>query len=609
MSAGLGVLSNDWRQRFRTIWHVDFEFREDSNHLPVPVCMYAREEHTGTTISLWRDELLRLTEAPFDTGSDSVTVAFASNADLQCFLSLGWRFPTNVVDPYVENIAAINGNTAIWPPADEKNRKGPPGLLDALKLYVLPRSGRSKEEKERMRRMILDNKQYTLDQRPEIQDYNREDVDDTITLLDVLSPSIDITRALFRGRYMAAVASMERVGLPVDGDYLGELVEAWDLLQLHYIQRDDEFGLYDGTSLVEARLWNLVEAKGWDWPRTQTGRYELKRKTIGKQATRYPELKSLARLRDQVAELRINKLANTVGPDNFSRCPLLPFWTVTGRNQPSAKDKMFLLGFPTWLHGVLKPPRGMALVELDFVAEEIAIVAGLSGDERMIADYQRGDPHWQFAVRAGLAAPGANVDNRIRDLCKPVCHGMNYGMTPFGIAAKTKRSMEWAREIHARHRQAYPVFHQWLGDVIAQARFDEIIETPLGWRQVVTADTRTRSLMNFPAQAAGGDVLRLAAVVATECGITVAAPVHDAFWILVPLEELDATIARMTEIMTEAGRLVTGGLPIKVKVEAVVRWPQCLGDVRKPEAKGQAMWCEVRELVRNGSLQKQASHG
>ena len=124
---------------------------------------------------------------------------------------------------------------------------------------------------------------------------------------------------------MAAVASMERVGLPVDGDYLGELVEAWDLLQLHYIQRDDEFGLYDGTSLVEARLWNLVEAKGWDWPRTQTGRYELKRKTIGKQATRYPELKSLARLRDQVAELRINKLANTVGPDNFSRCPLLPF--------------------------------------------------------------------------------------------------------------------------------------------------------------------------------------------------------------------------------------------------------------------------------------------
>ena len=224
MFEGSGVSSIDWRQRFRAIWHVDFEFREDANHLPVPVCMYAHEEHSGATISLWRDELLRLTEAPFDTGPDSVTVAFASNAELQCFLNLGWRFPTNVLDPYVENIATINGNSAIWPPADEKNRKGRPGLLDALKLYTLPGSGRSKDEKERLRRMILDNEHYTLDQRREIQDYNKDDVDDTSALLAVLSPSIDITHGLFHGRYMAAVAREERVGLPVDGDYLGELV-------------------------------------------------------------------------------------------------------------------------------------------------------------------------------------------------------------------------------------------------------------------------------------------------------------------------------------------------------------------------------------------------
>jgi hypothetical protein len=608
MSAGYEASSTDWRGRFRTIWHVDFEFREDANHLPVPVCMYAREERSGATISLWRDELLRLTRAPFDTGPDSVMVAFASNAELQCFLNLGLPFPANVLDPYVENIVAINGNTAVWPPAGEKNRKGRPGLLDALKLHGLAGCGRSQEEKDRMRDVILGNEDYTPDQRREIQGYNTDDVDDTIDLTSVL-PIEDIDHALFRGRSMAAVARKEHVGLPVYSEYLlDELVPAWDAIRLHYIQRDDEFHLYDGVNFVEARLWDLIEAEGWDWSRTNTGRYELTKKTIGKQATRYPELKSLARLRDQIAELRINKLANTVGPDGFSRCPLLPFWTTTGRNQPSAKDKMFLLGLPSWLHGLLKPPRGMALVELDFVAEEIAIMAGLSGDPAMIADYQNGDPYWQFAVRAKLAALGADVDNRIRDLCKPVCLGMNYGMTPYGIAAKTKKSLDWAREMHARHRYAYPVFHSWLGDVVAQAYFDEVITSPFGWRQIVTADTRTRSLMNFPAQAGGSDVMRLVSIVATECGIIIAAPVHDAFWILAPLDELDATIARMTEIMTEAGKLVTGGLPIRVKVEAVVRWPHCLGDVRAPDAKGQAMWCEVRELIRNGSLQK-VSHG
>jgi len=71
----------------------------------------------------------------------------------------GLPFPTNVLDQYVENIVAINGNTAVWPPQDEKNRKGRPGLLDALKLHGLPESGRSKEEKERIRRIILDNEQ------------------------------------------------------------------------------------------------------------------------------------------------------------------------------------------------------------------------------------------------------------------------------------------------------------------------------------------------------------------------------------------------------------------------------------------------------------------
>jgi hypothetical protein len=608
MSAGSGASSikGDWRQRFRSIWHVDTEYREDANHLPIPVCLHAHDEVSGKTLSLWRDELLASTRLPFDSGPDDAMVAFASNAELQCFLRLGLPFPNNVIDPYVENIVAINGNTAVWPPPDEKDRKGRPGLLDALKLHGLP--ARPQEHKDRMRDLILENEDYTPEQRREIQDYNKEDVDDTIALLSVL-PIDDIKHALFHGRYMAAVAREERVGLPVYSEYLlDELVPKWDAIRLHYIQRDDEFHLYDGVNFVEERLWDLIKAKGWDWPRTPTGKYQLKIATIGKQATRYPELKSLARLRDQIAELRINKLVNTVGPDGFSRCPLLPFWTITGRNQPSAKDKMFLPSLPKWLQGMLKPPRGMALVELDFVAEEPAIVAGLSGDPAMIADYQNGDVHWLFAVRAGLAAPNAAVDDHIRDLCKPVCHGMNYGISPYGIAAKTKKSLDWAREMQARHRYAYPVFHQWRGDVVAQAHFDEVITSPFGWRLIVTADTKTRTLMNFLAQAGGSDVMRLVSIVATECGITIAAPVHDAFWILAPLDELDTTIARMTEIMTEAGRLVTGGLPIRVKVEAVVRWPQCLGDVRKPDAKGQAMWCEVRELVRNGGLQK-TSHG
>jgi hypothetical protein len=452
-------------------------------------------------------------------------------------------------------------------------------------------------EKDQMRDLILSKSEYTEEERRAIQDYNRVDVEETRELLDVLAPSIDLPRALMRGRYMAAVARMERVGLPIDTEYFNRLLSVWEQIKLYYIRRDDEFGLYDGTKFDHRRLFDLIQVKGWDWPRTPTGRYQLKSGTLGKQARRYPELKKLARLHDQIAELRINHLVNTIGADGFSRCPLLPFWTVTGRNQPSAKDKMFLPGLPAWLHGVLKPPVGMALIEFDYAAEEIAIMAGLSGDGAMTTDYLT-DPYLGFGRRSHLVPQTATkrTHPEERNLCKVVCLGMNYGMTPFGIAAKTKKSLTWAREIHARHRHAYPVFHQWLRDFIAQSRFDGVMVTPFGWRQIITEHTKTRSLMNFPAQAGGGDVMWLAAIAATECGITIAAPVHDAFWVLCLLDEVDDTIERMTGIMRRAGELVAG-VPIAVEVAAVVRWPQCLGDVREPGDRSQDMWTEIRRLV------------
>jgi hypothetical protein len=560
--------------------------------------MYAYEQQTGTEIQLWENELRACRRPPFDISADSLFVAYAANAELSCFLALGWSFPKNVLDAYVETIAAINGNTAVWA---QKKR---PSLLEALELFGLA-AGMDTQEKERMRRLILEHSDYTNEQQREIKDYNRQDVIETVQLLNVLAPAIDLPRALLRGRYMAAVARMEWQGLPIDQEYLGLLLAHWGQLQLYYIQRDDIFGLYDGTSFSEHRLQELISARGWYWPLTATGRPELKLKTLGKQAQRYPELKKLVKLRDMIAELRINQLANTIGADGCSRCPLLPFWTKTGRNQPSGWDKMFLPGLPAWLHGLITPPPGWAIAELDWDGQEVGLMAAQSGDPTMIEDYASGDPHLSFGRRVKLLPPDATKDTHREErdkICKPVVLGQNYGMTPYGIAAKTGKLLLWARGIHTLHRLTYRVFHRWLADIVAQAKFDGMISSPFGWPQAVIANTKNRSLINFPAQAGGADMMRLAAIAATEAGIAVCAPVHDAFWVMAPLSEIEGTITSMKRIMIRASELVTGGLPIGVSVETLVRAPHCLGDVRKPQDKGQPMWCEVKGLVTNGLL-------
>jgi DNA polymerase I len=582
--------------RFQQVWHVDFEFRVDDCHRPVPVAMHAREHRTGTEIALRRDQLLRLTRPPFDTGPDTLITAYAAVAELTCFQVLGWSRPRNVLCTYFETSAAINGQEIV---GLEKKR---PKLIEACDLFGIPHMGA--EHKAHMYDLILNNTNYTDDQWREIVEYNRDDVLLESKLFEALAPTIDVPAALFRGRYAAAVADWELRGLPVDVVYIAALSAQWQALRMFFIRRDDEFGLYDEAgSFREQRFEQLIKDRGWPWARTATGRLALDRKTFGKQCKHRPELHPLQKLRDQIAELRLGALLNTIGADGFSRCPLMPHWTRSGRNQPQGRNKVFLPSLPSWTHGVIKPSRGWGAAALDWISQEPGIVAAMSGDPALIEDFKSGDIHMQFAKRAGLAPMWATKRSHgpVRDAVKPVSLGSNYGMTRYGVAAATGKSLLWAADMLARHRQTYPVFAQWQGDVVAQAMFDERIVSPLGWPMAVHAETRKRTLLNFPAQAGGADCMRIAGIAAYEAGIRICVPVHDAFWIMAPLDELDDGIATMTQIMVRAGNAVAG-IDLPVEVTAEVRYPDCLGDVRKPQAKGQPLWAEIKNLIGSGAL-------
>ena len=97
--------------------------------------------------------------------------------------------------------------------------------------------------------------------------------------------------------------------------------------------------------------------------------------------------------------------------------------------------------------------------------------------------------------------------------------------------------------------------------------------------------------MNWPMQANGAEMMRIAAIAATEAGIQVCAPVHDAFLICAPLEQLDGKIAEMHSTMLKAGRAVLGGIEVRTDVN-VVKWPD-----RYQEDAGVAMWETVIRLL------------
>jgi len=115
--------------------------------------------------------------------------------------------------------------------------------------------------------------------------------------------------------------------------------------------------------------------------------------------------------------------------------------------------------------------------------------------------------------------------------------------------------------------------------------------TPLGWPWWTGRCKNRRTIMNHPAQSAGSDMMRLAAIAAIEARIEVSATVNDAFLIAAPLDRLDRDIEHMLSIMRRAGERVAG-IPVRAECASVVRWP----DRFMPE-RGQESWKLVQEAL------------
>ena len=258
-------------------------------------------------------------------------VAYFASAELGCFLELGWPLPVNVVDLFVEHRCETNGMPVTC--GD--------GLIGALALRGLAHIDAG--EKDAMRRLVLDNRTWSDAEQTAILDYCASDTTALVALLPRMAPTIDWPRALLRGRYMAAVARMERAGVPIDLETHRRMVDSWgDIKQRLVTEIDGDFGVFDGLTFKSERFREYLLARRYRlaFPpirRANAGRYDLPRPDLS-----YPQLLPLHELRATLANLRLTGLQ--VGADGRNRCLLSPFRAVTGRNQPSNSKFIFRPG-------------------------------------------------------------------------------------------------------------------------------------------------------------------------------------------------------------------------------------------------------------------------
>jgi len=570
---------------YKTIWAVDFEFHPDSTPggKQVPVCMVAKELHSGRLLRYWRDDLRAMRKPPFEIGPQSLYVAYLASAELHCHLALGWAFPVNVLDCYVEFRTLTNGRSL------PRGR----GLLGALAWFGLDTM--STEEKTEWRDLILTGGPWSPQERRGVLDYCQTDVDALGDLLPRLVQALSDRphwreHALLRGRYMRAVAVIEHRGIPIDTATLDRMIDAWGWLKASLIAHvSQEFQVFEGTTFKLDRFEKLIARLKIPWPRTNTGRLALDRDTFREQVRAYPHLAPIREVRDNLSQLHLASL--TVGPDGRNRAMLGVFGAKTGRNQPS--NSKFIFGPSAWLRSLIKPEPGTGIAYVDFSSQEVAIAAKLSGDENMMAGYSDGDLYLDFAVRAGMAPAGATkaTHGAVRNQCKAVVLGVQYGMREKTLAYRLDVPPLRGKQLLQAHQETYPQYWKWVDDAVNFAAQKGYLDTVFGWRLQVGDATRSTTIQNFPCQANGAEMLRLACSMAHEAGLAICAPVHDAVLLEAPLETLERDVARLREIMTEAGRIVLDSFPVRTDAE-IVRYPD-----RYMDKRGEDMWRLVIGLL------------
>jgi DNA polymerase I len=246
-----------------------------------------------------------------------------------------------------------------------------------------------------------------------------------------------------------------------------------------------------------------------------------------------------------------------------------------------------------WLRGLIKPPPGHGIAYVDWAQQEFGIAAALSGDPLMMEAYRSGDPYLAFAKQAGAAPADATkaTHNAVREQFKACVLAVQYGMGAEALAQRIGQPPIRARELLRLHRETYRVFWPWSDAAVDYAMLTGALHTVFGWRVQVGVVANDRSLRNFPMQANGAEMLRLACCLGTEQGIEVCAPVHDAVLICAPLDRLEAHVGRMQDAMREASRIVLDGFELGTDAE-IVRHPDRYADPR-----GTVMWNRVMNLI------------
>jgi DNA polymerase-1 len=229
---------------------------------------------------------------------------------------------------------------------------------------------------------------------------------------------------------------------------------------------------------------------------------------------------------------------------------------------------------------------GRVLVSADYSQIELRVLAHLSGDERLVEAFRRGEDIHDRTAQAVFGADSGLDRYELRRRAKMVNYALLYGKTAFTLARDIGVSQQAAQAVIDAYFAGFPGVRRFIDETLARARETGVVTTLWGRRRLVpeiasrNAQIRSaaeRVAVNMPIQGTAADILKRAmidvhqalAASARARGARMILTVHDELVFEAPEDAAGEVAALVRARMEQAASLA---VPLTVEVGIGRNW-------------------------------------
>lgn len=392
---------------------------------------------------------------------------------------------------------------------------------------------------------------------------------------------------------------MESAGIGLDAQFMRNLGRRMgdDLARLEdqiYAFNDGvKFNINSGDQLSDL-LFNKLQLPTAGLERTKTGRYSLTAGVLEnlEAKTDSPAIQLILRYR-QLTKLKstyVDALPELVNPATGRvHTSYSQLGAATGRlssNDPNLQN------IPTRTdegreirRGFVANP-GCMFVAADYSQVELRVLAHITQDPNLVQAF-REDQDIHAATAAQLfSVPIDQVTKNQRRIAKTTVFGVIYGISAFGLAARTDLSRSEAQQLIDALFARFPGLRDYIDSTLEEGRREGYVRSLFGRRRYMP-DLRVsgprrqaaeREAINAPIQSTAADIMKIAMIRVDEAlrerklKTRMLLQVHDELIFEAPEDEVDTIVGLVCEQMEGAYQFKD--VPLKVDLEVGPNWEE-----------------------------------